>query len=334
MEITIEYESSWRNSFLDGSNNQTLPKKGRKYIGSGQKLGQSKNFVKREITIDTVMGVLSRLIGDQRKLYQARLSDNYYFSEIEGKTKWKDQADCWNEVVYLRNMSGSDDQNSFCGAIKLDDPRLTSAYSQQLWGVLALSQEELIDFILNERQVVKAIDLTPFAIIERLEELQKFKPSEATGEFSKAANYLAEFSEKSNALTSKGQVKWIAMYCAALYLQIERLKFEFNLDSATTKSGAISGVSFNGFTKKDFLAKFTTTGIKKKVWGNPYIMKEKIKGEGERTSMLQKARGKLVITIDISNEKSKGLKEMIESAGVSSFYLGKKGLAYVTSIRV
>jgi hypothetical protein len=28
MQIIIEYESSWRNSFLDGSNNQPLPKGG------------------------------------------------------------------------------------------------------------------------------------------------------------------------------------------------------------------------------------------------------------------------------------------------------------------
>ena len=34
MEIIIEYESSWRNSFLDGSNNEPVPNNGRKFIGS------------------------------------------------------------------------------------------------------------------------------------------------------------------------------------------------------------------------------------------------------------------------------------------------------------
>ena len=34
MKIIIEYESSWRNSFLDGSNNEELPKSGRNFIGS------------------------------------------------------------------------------------------------------------------------------------------------------------------------------------------------------------------------------------------------------------------------------------------------------------
>ncbi|MBE0471677.1 MAG: hypothetical protein IBX55_19475 [Methyloprofundus sp.] len=334
MEIVIEYESSWRNSFLDGSNNDPLPKDGRKYIASGQALGNSKNYLIREVTQDTVLGLLSRLIGDQRKLYQAKKTDSFFFNEMVSTLSWEDQAESWDELVYLRNMSGSDDQNSFTGSIKLNDPRLTSDYSGLLWGVLALSSDELVDYILNNSEVKAGIELTPFSIIERLEEIQKIKASDPEGKAEEAAKFLDSHFDKSEPLNPKGQIKWIAMYCASLYLQIERLRSQgFNLDSATTNSGSISGVSFNGFTKKDFLAKFTTTGIKKKVWGNPYIMKERIKGEGEKISMLKKARGKLFINLDISREKAIELKNMIENAGVSSFYLGKKGLAYVTSIR-
>ena len=35
MRIIIDYEASWRNSFLDGDNNLPIPEQGRKYIGSG-----------------------------------------------------------------------------------------------------------------------------------------------------------------------------------------------------------------------------------------------------------------------------------------------------------
>jgi 3-hydroxyisobutyrate dehydrogenase-like beta-hydroxyacid dehydrogenase len=49
-------------------------------------------------------------------------------------------------------------------------------------------------------------------------------------------------------------------------------------------------------------------------------------------SMLTKASGVLEIIIDIPRDQAKELKKMIENAGVSSFYLGKKGLAYVTKI--
>ena len=77
-----------------------------------------------------------------------------------------------------------------------------------------------------------------------------------------------------------------------------------------------------------------TTGAMKKVWGNPYLMKQRIKVEGEVVSMLTKARGTLEINLDIDRSTGQELAQMIDFAGVSSFYLGKKGLAYVTDIRV
>ena len=75
-----------------------------------------------------------------------------------------------------------------------------------------------------------------------------------------------------------------------------------------------------------------TTGDKKKIWGNPYIREEFIKGEGKTKHLMTKASGTLEIILNISRDKAKEIKNMIDNAGVSSFYLGKKGLAYVTSI--
>ena len=46
-------------------------------------LAKAENFLQRNVSLDTVMGVLNRLIGDQRKLYQSRKSENYYFKDIE-----------------------------------------------------------------------------------------------------------------------------------------------------------------------------------------------------------------------------------------------------------
>ena len=101
MQIIIEYESSWRNSFLDGSNNEALPKKGRKFIGSMTSLKQGENFIQREITLNTVMGILNRLIGDQRKLYQARNHPDYYFADIEPLVRFEDKQEVNNnEIVY------------------------------------------------------------------------------------------------------------------------------------------------------------------------------------------------------------------------------------------
>ena len=50
--------------------------------------------------------------------------------------------------------------------------------------------------------------------------------------------------------------------------------------------------------------------------------------------MMTKASGQLEITIDVDRDKAQEIKTLIENAGVSSFYLGKKGLAYVSNIRL
>ncbi len=334
MQITIEYEASWRNSFLDGSNNESLPKKGRGFIGSGQKLDKAENFIERHITLDTVMGVLNRLIGDQRKLYQARGSENYFFREVEEKIEYKDKPKVKNnEVVYIRNMTGSTDQNSFTGAIKVNDPVFNSDYSQQFWDVLALDFEQLCDFIINNTPVDKSIQTDPLSIISRLELLNKEKPVADTGKVNEARKILNTHYPDAQYLDSKDRVKPIMFYCSGLYLQMSRLEKQYDMSTAKSKSGGISGISKRGFTKKDFMDRYTT-GKKKRVWGNPYMRKEWIDGEGKVNLLLTKASGDLEINLNVKPEKAKELKTMIDNAGVSSFYLGKKGLAYVSRIRL
>ncbi len=136
-----------------------------------------------------------------------------------------------------------------------------------------------------------------------------------------------------NYLNAKEQLPLISLYASALYLQIERLSKKYDLSNTLTKSGGLSGISKRGFTKKDFMDRYTT-GSKKLIWGNPFLLKEKKKGEGEVVSILSKASGQLIINLNISKDQARDLEERIENAGVSSFYLGKKGLAYVTDIRV
>jgi len=334
MKIIIEYESSWRNSFLNGSNNEALPKKGREFIGSMTNLGKEGNFIKREVTLDTVMGILNRLIGDQRKLYQSRSQPKYYFKDIEPLVDFTDHPIKTSEMTYIRNMKGSTDQNSFTGMIKSRDPMFDSDYSKQLWGVLALNFDELCHFINDDTQVDASIEMDPLSICTQFELLGKVKPVENTGLANQAFLTLIRYFPETDYLTKKGEVNPSYFYCSALYMQLDRMaKKGVDIGSAKTKSGTISGISKRIFTPKDFMNRFTT-GEKKKIWGNPYIRKERIKGKGEVVSLLEKASGRLEVDIDIDQVTSNDLKEKIDCAGVSSFYLGKKGLAYVSKIRV
>lgn len=335
MKITIEYEASWRNSFLDGSNNENIPKKGRNFIGSMTTLKQEGNFIKRNITKNTAMGILNRLIGEQRKLYQARLCSNYYFADIEKSLQDFDITDTSsisNEMVYIRNTTGSTDQNSFTGLIKANDPAFKSAFSSELWGILWLDLEQVLDFILIPSMAVSCIKpLDPITVCEQIELLNSEKPLTVEVKIKKAVEVLQNIYPEINYLTAKGQLPLISLYASALYVQIDRLKLRYDLSTSLTKSGGLSGISKRGFTKKDFMDRYTT-GSKKLIWGNPYLLKEKKKGEGEVISLLTKANGTLEISLNISEERAKDLEQKILDAGVSSFYLGKKGLAYVTNI--
>jgi len=332
MKIEIEYEASWRNSFLDGSNNEALPKKGRKFIGSITALKKSENYIRRDITHNTVMGILNRLIGEQRKLYQARKDKEYYFQNMESMVTFYDEVKVQNqELVYLRNMSGNTDQNSFTGMINTDDLMFTSDYSVAFWGVLALDIEELLEFIINDKKIDKSITLDPLTISAKFAEIGKIKALEKSGNVLKALEILEKNFEGTNYKNNKGFVVPLNLYCSALYLQLDRLSSKYDLSSALTKTGTITGISKRLFTKKDFMNHFTT-GERKKIFGNPYMAKSFVKGEGQATNMLTKASGILEIYIDIPRDEAKELKKMIENAGVSSFYLGKKGLAYVINM--
>ena len=344
MRITIKYEASWRNSFLGGSNNEPLPKGGREFLGSMTALakknaeGDYANFIKREISHDTIMGVLNRLIGDQRKLYQSRQSDNYFFADIEPHITFNDLQDRTkpinSEMVYIRNMTGNTDQNAFTGMIKANDPVFSESYSNAFWGILTLDVENLCQFINDvDFQILSTVQFDPIIVLQKLEDLNGLKAIDLTETVQLAIETLRKSFPDVEYKIINEKIKPIELYCSALYLQISRLKSQkYDVSKALTKSGGISGISKRGFTPKDFMNTYTT-GNKKPIWGNPYLLKEKRKGEGEVTSLLTKANGTLDIQLEISNEKALQLKNMIENAGVSSFYIGKKGLAYVDSLR-
>jgi len=337
MKITIKYDSAWRNSFLDGSNNVELPMKGRKFIGSSTALKKEENYIKRNTTNDTVMGVLNRLVGDQRKLYQARASNDYFFKDIEPLVSFEDEAEITNEVVYLRNMNGNFDPGAFVGTVNTMHPLFTSDYSKDLWSVLYLTEEQLFDFIINNKMADVDVDMNPLTLAQKFEDIGKIKKVEDKETVQKAIDVLNETFPDIKYTNSKDEIIPGVLYVVSIRLQIKRLSESHNnLSESLSKQGNISGICRKSYSKKDFLNTFS--GGRKKVWGSPYSQTAWIKKEGIHKKVkverfLRKARGELKINIDVDKEKAQEIKEMIECAGVNTFYLGKKGLAYVSKIR-
>jgi hypothetical protein len=214
MKIIIEFDSCWQTGFLGGDPNKSVSKKenDRSFIATSKTRGEKY----QPITLDTVVGVLLRLIGEQRKLYQARLSDFYYFRDIEGTIDWtekNEQSSKLDELMYLTNKS--DDrcaQSSFLGVLDDDNPWFFSENSHLLWSILFLNKEQLIGFI-NSGNVNEIIerDCSPKNLISRINVLTNSKSTggqvirtrdkqirDRQAEITKKENAVAGFVEKIN----------------------------------------------------------------------------------------------------------------------------------------
>lgn len=172
--------------------------------------------------------------------------------------------------------------------------------------------------------------LDPLSILERLEDVKKTKVI-LYEKLEKACNILLAKYPKLQFKKSGDKFSVLPLYCSSLYLQLDRLSKHFDTSIIRAPQGGLTGISHNGFTPKNFMERFTT-GKQKIVWGNPYIKKDFANGGGKLNKLLTKANGVLEINLNISEERAKDLEQKILDAGVSSFYLGKKGLAYVTQI--
>lgn len=364
MKIVIDYESTWRNSVLTGSNDEPVTKR----VFKASSKSTTPPDIK-DISENTILGILSRLIGDQRKLYQAKASDSFYFKDMDINFREVEKKKIvWNEKTFLINKSESrPPQSSYIGVLAGDEPLFFSEYSATLWSILDFNLDELMNFIMNPTVKKVQAEVSPKHILNRVvydipnmeniqfledkikltkeklkKELDKDKPSEKRiqnftneiqafkGELDTQEIINFERNLKSSIavlqetfpdvayVEKNGSIYPIRLYAGALYLLIRELNKK-NIDTSllVSKNGAIKGFSkrsFNGV--RDFLNPLM--GNKKKTTHTPYN--------------LTKASGQLEIKLNIDFEKAKELKNMIECAGVSSFYLGKKGLAYVSSI--
>lgn len=395
MQIFIEFNSIWQNSFLDGDD--------KSYSFKGKHLKNKRKFVAtsksdkidhKKITKNTILGILSRLIGDQRKLHDAKVSDDYYFKDKEhliGEPIVRLKS--WEEKVYLKNKSEDrPPQGSYLGVIQEDEKFFYSEDAYILWSILYMDIDELLEFIISDKMNEKKRgDTHPHSLLQKAEELKDTDPivllkdeiasiqekfnkkkenfdkelkkylnlSSPTDKEIKSFSKLKEKVEKeeiklqedidklmkqeerviydkklnvvldvlakkfpqeskNNKYYNKAKIYPISLYASALYLQLERMKNnKRDIECFLTKQDTLQGFSKNGFSGvRDFLNKLA--GNHKKLVGTP--------------STITKSSGELIITLNIKEDEAEELKGMIDNAGVSSFYLGKKGLAYVTDI--
>ena len=364
MKIIIDYHSTWQNSFLIGSNDEPIKK--REFKASSK--SDEKPDVK-PITYNTVLGVLSRLIGDQRKLFQAKEDDSFYFKNMPISFQELEEEHSWTETVMLINKKNDRPSPSgFIGFLDENEPLFFSENAYRIWGLLDFDFDEILHFIVNPTIDIPMLDVSPRHVLDRLrydintmdavgfidniikskeieieKETSKDKPN--SNKLEKMAVELERLFEQKkddshavfekklydciSILENKFQTKYIEsnntlkplrLYVGSLHIMLDLLQKE-NIDISPFLGdrGGLQGFSKIGFNGvRDFLN--SKMGGRKKTVKTPYN--------------LTKASGQLEITLDIEVDTAKELKQMIENAGVSSFYLGKKGLAYVSDIRL
>ncbi len=359
MVVHIKFDSIWQNSFLEDCDLQK-----RKFIATSKARDQD---LFRPITENTILGVLSRLIGDQRPLKRAKESGDFYFDDIT--TKISHQIELIHKttenVMLVNKSENRPPQGTFIGVVSEDTELFYSPTASLLWSVIYLNKQEILSFILGNNYFNHSSDSKPLSIISQMEKISnmsiiklKQEELEEVGEkidkeskkkkinldliealklqieeiesekmtmyYDNVHHVLSTLKKKFPDVKSfdNNEMSSINLYVAALYIQAERMvNAGLDLSYCQKNEGEIAihgfakgSLNFNG--TRDFLNKFA--GNKKKTSKTPVE--------------INKASGQLEITIDISREKAKELEQMIENAGVSSFYLGKKGLAYVTHI--
>lgn len=331
MRITIEYDSSWRNSFLSETKNEEDLQ--REFIATTKQL--EKNFYQKEVSHNTVMGILNRLIGEQKKLAKARKRLDYFFKDLESQITFTDRNDRSYEIIYLRNLKkNSVDPKAFSGIVKASDLAFTSDYSLNLWGVLFLEIDEIFQLIVNN----KTIDFSRFS--KKIHPIDiKNRLASLSGSISiegEIYELLQEFQRKINGFDcpeSGQKINISNIYSLLIYWQLDELSKYYDISSVLSPQGKLTGIALSGiFTEKDFMARYSTGGNKKS-WGSPYINPSKKNLEIQDKMLTKANHGILEINLNISKDQARDLEEKIENAGVSAFYLGKKGLAYVKDIR-
>jgi len=141
---------------------------------------------------------------------------------------------------------------------------------------------------------------------------------------------------------SSNYINIIGLLCYSVVWWLKRIDNSHLIEGVLIKAGGnIEGIATlsGGMTIKDF---YSRVAPKKQSWSSPYMFdtkylkKQNAKQFNPMSTMLGmgKESGLLEIYIDVEENEAAQLREQIKAVGVSTFQLGKKGLAYVKEINI
>lgn len=423
MRILISYSSKWSVSLTDlvSHKNKVLSLKGLKdnpgklevildekdtYETVMEKVSKAyENFTYKTINKNTVLGIVSRLLGEIRYLDRIPKTENHPINKIRDKISFNlYDRNLYNEIVSLAKPLTKVPSNGG-GLINNDKSEFlllgNNNYSKIIFSLFNLktlkdindfltfiektpSVEEVLNFIKERYEYKEKIELHKFVqghnehsdifanidknyvkykkYIFKVNKGEQIKDEDIvildkeTSEYINILNRIARFTGKNldsnnqyNAYSELGKINEknsvaVLNIIGLLYYVVTSWLIKINkeneiLDKLINKNGNISGVASNSgkMTIKDF---YGFISPRKLSWSMPYMFDSKYFKKKEAKQFNQsnttlgvgKEDGTLEILIDVPNEEALLIIEQIEAAAVSTFHVGKKGLAYVIGI--
>jgi len=340
MKLLIPVSNAWEGSFLQepisGDNFMTsVP-----FAGTGQYKGEFPRA--SPFTEQTAKGVIYRLVGEQRRLFQV---DDNYLGFIDGKISFaRENVEETKELVSLRNINKSADNPSGYAGIagKETHPYYTNEkYSSIFLWPLVATPRELRDFILTGSYKTQSILrysnrlhlLNGFEFLKggadyygnklKLEEL--FSKEELEAVLTKLRTEFPNVNYKDKDVAEYGIWVTSSLYLLDRVLHPQLSDSELEIyDNGKKKWN--KGIAHRGVTGKDFRESLLKKGT---------VIASPLKDEPhKKRNLLSKKSYTLIIDLDISEEDARKLKRMIADAAVGTFSVGKKGLAYLKEIKI
>jgi hypothetical protein len=295
------------------------------------------NFKYNDITIDTILGILCRLVGDVRRLDDIKLIENHPIVKIKDKISFINNNSYYqNELINLHTPPKTSPNGAGGMIINQSPLMINNDFSENFFSIFNYrSEDELLIYIekllkkdtsIRFEKYIGEVSLLNLVRQMNLGE-ERFKGSDSNEKFSK--------------LLGK---KVYNIYGLLLYERINYLNYfkDYPEEIAQTlnKNGNIPGIATTsgGLTVKDFYSAYVKE--KKTTWNLPYSIKTKrvFFKDGEKMNFnaslgVTKEGGNLVINLNVDNDVAQEIKTMIKEASVNTFYMGKKGLAYITEIK-
>lgn len=292
----------------------------------------------RNVSEDTVKGIIYRLLGGRYKLIgenKSKINQNNIVENLfkDNLVSFYENVYYENkEMVYLRKKDLTYDQVVYSGVIK-DYDFINHDLISKILSLVFYTSDELISFIenglfLSNKDKVDCVLKFSSILSEKIKD-----KSLIIANFENKNELIEKIQLNINAMDGvsvieKSNLLILAINKAVFDNYDEIIRLDKKMSYYITKNKVFSGFSYSSaasFTERDFKSKFAS---KKNIFGAPFIFTA-----GKKTTpILRKKTGELVINIDCDENESLLIKNLIQSAGVGSFVVGKKGLAYVREI--